>query len=106
MAKLSGNIYGTDPVSMASDIADDALTTSGLDGSGVWGGVTDSRANSWDGLKEPQPGDVEIIKNLKSGSGDDGNMDSDFSKITPRHRPAIIKGDESTYVAPKRFSGK
>ena len=104
MAKnVDPNIYGADPTSMAEGIASDALA--GGNGEDYWGGRTDARANSWDGPKEPQPGDVEVLMDLKAGAGDDGNMDSDYSKILPRHRTVIPSPDESTFVPPKRFSG-
>jgi len=105
MAKLSGNMYGTDDTGMAASIANDALTN-GVGTEDYWGGRTDSRANSWDGPKEPQPGDVEVVEELKAGAGDDGNMDSEFSRSSPRHRKVAIKGDESTFTVPDRFSGR
>jgi hypothetical protein len=97
-------IYGADETSMAESIASDALgSTKGTED--VWGARTDSRANSWDGSKEPQPGDVEVLKELRAGAGDDGNMDYNYSKVLPRHRTVTPAKDESTFVPPKRFSG-
>jgi hypothetical protein len=101
MAKNS--IYGTDPTSMAEGIASDAL--SGGNGEDFWGGRTDARANSWDGSKDPQPSDVDVVTNLKAGAGDDGNMDSDFSKSTPRHRTVSLAAEDGINTPPKRFSG-
>jgi len=99
------NIYGADDTSMAESIASDALgSTKGTED--IWGTAMDARAESYDGTKDPQPGDTEIITKLKAGSGDDGNMDSDFSRNSPRHRKVAIKGDESTFTPPDRFSGK
>jgi len=97
-------IYGADDNNFAEGISSDALTQ-GLGTEDVSGSRTDSRAESWDGSKEPQPGDVEVIKNLKAGAGDDGNMDSDFSKSTPRHRKADISAEDGINTPPKRFSG-
>ncbi|SRR5258708_3985996 len=99
------NIYGADDTRMAEGIASDALNTA-LGTEDVWGSRTDARANSWDDTKDPQPGDPDVIKNLKAGAGDDGNMDSDFSKSSPRHRQANLAGEDGKSVAPKRFSGK
>jgi len=98
------NIYGDDSNAMAESIAASALT-SGKGTEDVWGSRTDSRADSWDGLKEPQPGDVQILQGLKSGSGDDGNMDSDFSKNSPRHRTVSIAAEDGKSIPPPRFSG-
>jgi hypothetical protein len=89
---------------MAEGIASDALA--GGNGEDYWGSRTDARADSWDGAKEPQPGDVEVLTDLKAGAGDDGNMDYDYSKVLPRHRIVTPSPDESTFVPPKRFSGK
>jgi hypothetical protein len=111
--KRSDNIYGSDDTAMAERIASETLgSTKGTED--VWGGVTDARANSWDGLKEAQPGDTQgdtgafpnVLKALRAGAGDDGNMDYNYSKLTPRHRTVTPSPDESTFVAPKRFSGK
>ena len=97
------SIYGTDPTSMAEGIASDALA--GGNGEDYWSGRTDARADSWDGSKEPQPGDVGVLKELRAGAGDDGNMDYNYSKVLPRHRTVTPSPDESTFVPPKRFSG-
>lgn len=97
-------IYGADDNAFAEGIASDALTA-GLNDEGIWGPNEDARAESLDGLKEPQPGDVQVIKNLKAGAGDDGNMDSDFAKSTPRHRKANLSAEDGISTPPKRFSG-
>jgi hypothetical protein len=98
------NIYGADETSMAQGIASDALA--GGNGEDYWGGRTDARADSWDGLKEPQPGDVEVLTGHKAGAGDDGNMDSNYSKVLPRHRPTPdLSAEDGINTPPKRFSG-
>ena len=101
----SKNIYGLDETSMAEGIASDALNTA-LGKEDVWGSRLDARANSWDDTKDPQPGDPDTIQKLKAGAGDDGNMDSDFSKSTPRHRKADISAEDGKNAVPKRFAGK
>lgn len=101
----NANIYGTDDNSFAEGIASDALSTS-QGSEDIWGGLTANDANAWDGLKDPQPGDVEQLTGLKAGAGSDGNMDYNYSKVLPRHRTVTPSPDESTFVAPKRFAGK
>lgn len=102
---VDSNIYGIDLNSFAEGVASDALKdTAGAED--YWGGKTDPRANSWDVDKEPQPGDVETLPTTKAGAGSDGKMDWEYDKALPRHRVVRPSPDESTFVAPKRFSGK
>lgn len=104
------NIYGTDNNSFAEGIAADALDTStqgvGEASADYWGGEKDKRADSWDVDKEPQPGDVEILSDHKAGAGSDGKMDWEYDKALPRHRRVTPSPDESTFIPPKRYSGK
>lgn len=101
---VRSDIYGMDDNTLAESIASDALTPG--NGEDYWGGVMDARAESYDGTKDPQPGDTDILKHLKAGAGNDGNMDSDFSRSSPRHRSVDLSAENGVYTPPKRFSGK
>lgn len=98
------NIYGADDNNFAEGVASDALSNTA--GSYIWGGLKDARADSWDGTKDPQEGDPDVLAGNKAGAGDDGKMDWNYDSKLPRHRTVKSSPDESTFTAPKRFSGK
>lgn len=98
------NIYGADDNNFAEGVASDALSNTA--GSYTWGPLKDSRADSWDGTKDPQEGDPDVLPANKAGAGSDGKMDWNYDAKLPRHRKVDVSSEDGKYTPPKRFSGK